>query len=257
MRTITAILLLLAAGCTSDREEREWGERLAAEIRQQVTLLPEDDPSTLWARAVLDSLLVASATFRAPTAVGGYRLDIIDEPGVANAFALPGGQLYLTTGMLLVSKDCAEVAGVLAHEIGHVVERHAVEQAEAQRAGNWLSRLFFGGGDEGGAASAVFQVMQGTAFNRRDESEADAVAVRIAGDSGYDPEGVVRFLERAAGGGQTGFFDSHPATPERRAHVAEVIGDLYPGGPPAGRDCPTLAGPLEPVQARLAGRRRR
>jgi predicted Zn-dependent protease len=258
MRAMPAIVvLLLGAGCTSDREEREWGERLAGELRAQARLLPDDDPATVWARAVLDSLLPASALFRAPTAVGGYQLHVIDADGIPNAFALPGGHLYLTTGMILVAKDCAEVAGVLAHEIGHVVERHAVEAAEAEKAGNWLSRLVFGGGDGGGAASALFNVMQGTAFNRRDESEADAVAVRVAGESGYDPSGVVRFLERAAGGGKTDFFDTHPATPERSAHVAEVIADLWPGGAPDGRECPKLAGRLETVQARLARRSRR
>jgi predicted Zn-dependent protease len=159
--------------------------------------------------------------------------------------------------MIRIAKDCAEVAGVLAHEMGHVVERHAVEQAEAQKTGHWLSRLLFGESDGGGTAEALFNVMQGTAFSRRDESEADAVAVRIAGESGYDPEGLVRFLERAAGGGETDFFDTHPATPERREHVAEVIADLYPGGPPDGRDCPRLAGRLETVQARLSRRSRR
>jgi predicted Zn-dependent protease len=246
---------LVLCACTTDREERELGEKAAEQVRQQVELLGETDPVTVWARQLLDSLVPASARFRSPTAVGGYRLDVIDDDGMVNAFALPGGHLYLATGLVLQAHDCAEIAGVLAHEMGHVVERHAMERLAAAKTGHWLTRMFLGSGTGGDVAEAAFAVMQGTAFSRRDEAEADAVGVRIAGGAGYDPHGVARFLERAAGGGRSAsFFDSHPATAERAAAIDGIIAAEFPA--PAGVACPVEARPLAAIQEELRRRAR-
>lgn len=252
------LYLAAAAGawaCTSDRAERKLGDRIAAEVERQVPLLDEDDPVTIWAGELIEPLVQASAPLRDPGALGGYRLQVAEMPEV-NAFAVPGGHLYVTTGLLLAAADCAEVAGVLAHEIGHVVERHAVERLEAGKIGQWLSELVFGAGTARNAAELSFAILHETSFSRRDEAEADRVAVRVADRAGYDPRALVRFMDRELANDRAGVFATHPPTAERTAQLARTIAEVQGGRELGAADCRETTLTLAQVQSLLRARRR-
>jgi predicted Zn-dependent protease len=149
-----------------------------------------------------------------------------------NAFALPGGYVYVSRGLLALSNSEAELAGVVGHEIGHVAARHSA-QRETQQTG--IGALSTMGSILGGAlaGSAGAQSMRGMAdsagagyiasYSRDQEREADAIGQKMAAKAGYDPGAMSAFLERMghfvefmSGGPQKpNFLDSHPPTEER------------------------------------------
>nr|WP_244561944.1 M48 family metalloprotease [Mesorhizobium australicum] len=156
-----------------------------------------------------------------------YRITILNSPNV-NAFALPGGYLYITRGLLALANDSAEVAAVIAHEMGHVTANHGVQRQQREA-------------DEVLAARVVSDVLEGDAaakaallrgklslaqFSRNQELEADAIGIRASGRAGYDPFAAARFLQSMASyadfrsvSGATDasldFLASHPAAPQR------------------------------------------
>lgn len=130
-----------------------------------------------------------------------YRFTIVDSP-IVNAFALPGGYVYVSRGLLALASSEAELAGVLGHEIGHVVARHTAQRlsrAEALQAGQILLGVFGAatGTPVGTAADLINQgglaYIQG--FSREQEFEADMLGVRYMARAGYDPQAVVSFLQ--------------------------------------------------------------
>ena len=156
-----------------------------------------------------------------------YRITILNSPNV-NAFALPGGYLYITRGLLALANDSAEIAAVIAHEMGHVTANHGVQRQQREA-------------DEVLAARVVSDVLEGDAaakaallrgklslaqFSRNQELEADAIGIRASGRAGYDPFAAARFLQSMASyadfrsvSGATDasldFLASHPAAPQR------------------------------------------
>ncbi len=168
-----------------------------------------------------------------------YRFRLVNDTAI-NAFALPGGPIYLNRGIVEEADREAEVAGVLAHEIAHVALRHGTNQAsKAQLVQAPLSIL--GGILGGGVASIVTEVAGGFTANslfliysRDAERQADLLGAQILYDAGYDPTGMPEFFEKlAADGGGRGseFFSSHPNPENRAADVADEIrrlGELPP-----------------------------
>jgi len=156
-----------------------------------------------------------------------YRITILNTPSV-NAFALPGGYLYVTRGLLALANDSSEVAAVIAHEMGHVTANHAMQRQDKARAAMIVSRVVtdvLQDGDAGELALASSQ-RNLAAFSQQQELEADAIGVRTIGKAGYDPFAAARFLElmgryaayKSAGSVQDkrpDFLASHPATPQR------------------------------------------
>lgn len=165
-----------------------------------------------------------------------YHFKVIDRRD-ANAFALPGGYIYLHRGIIELAKNEGELAGVLAHEIAHVTERHGVEQAKkAQRIGLGLSLLdLILGGSRGSAESLAALganlFAQGVFFkySRDAEREADRVGVDILRRSGMNPRGMVTLFERMESLRKSrpklvgGFFSSHPSLKERQENVSGVL----------------------------------
>jgi len=156
-----------------------------------------------------------------------YRITILNSPAV-NAFALPGGYLYVTRGLLALANDSSEVAAVLAHEMAHVTADHAVERQNRARNALIVSRVVndvLDGEASGQLALASSQRSLAT-FSRQQELEADALGVRTIGKAGYDPHAAARFLSSmsryasyrqglAERDQQPGFLSSHPTTPDR------------------------------------------
>ena len=127
-----------------------------------------------------------------------YHFAVVDAPNQVNAFAVPGGYIYVYSGLLLLASDEAEVAGVLGHECGHIVERHSANQMGTQMGLGLLTSIALG--ENPGYLSQMVAGM-GTgavmlSYSRDDEYEADTYAVRYTVKANYDPGGIMRFLDR-------------------------------------------------------------
>lgn len=154
------------------------------------------------------------------------------EADLVNAFAAPGGYIYVTTGLLKQADNEAEVAGVLAHEIGHVVGRHSVRQLQAAYGVGLAADLVLGD-------RAVLQKVVGIATglvmlrnSRENEHESDEFGLKYSHAAGYDPRGIVTFfqklraMEGAGGGGGAGvmtWLSTHPATDDRIAETNRLL----------------------------------
>jgi predicted Zn-dependent protease len=179
--------------------------------------------------AILEKLAQASETPGETV----YKVTILNSP-VINAFALPSGNLFVTRGLLALANDSAEIAAVMAHEIGHITARHAYARAEREKEAAVVSQ----------AASVIQSRQKGeevealkkqtlAGFSRQQELEADGIGIRVVARAGYDPYGAPRFLTslgrsttlRAAVVGQKSSADkpdmlsTHPSTPERVAQA--------------------------------------
>ena len=158
-----------------------------------------------------------------------YRVTILNSPAI-NAFALPGGSLYVTRGLISLANDTSELASVLSHEMAHVVARHAAIREDQIRAAVLNSRAISDtlSDPQLGALALARSRLSIATFSRGQELEADAVGVGIASRAGYDPYGASRFLAsmgrfaqlRSATLGSNqpkdlDFLSSHPSTPER------------------------------------------
>ncbi|GAB4372102.1 MAG: M48 family metallopeptidase [Acidobacteriota bacterium] len=187
-----------------------------------------------------------------------YRFAVLDSP-VVNAFALPGGPVYATRGLLAYAGDEAEVAGVMGHEIGHVNARHGVEQMSRQQLlggvvniASLLSPKARRAADLLGTAAGLLLLQ----YSRNHEREADALGVRYSFRAGYDPEGVARFLGVldgiAARSGQAlpVWLSTHPDPGRRAERARELAAPLVARARTEGR---TLIVGRETLRARLDG----
>lgn len=175
-----------------------------------------------------------------------YRITILNSPNI-NAFALPGGYLYVTRGLLALANDSAEVAAVIAHEMAHVTANHGVQrqqkEAEEVLASQVVSDVLSSSSGDTKAAS-VRGKLRMAQFSRNQELEADAIGIRAMARAGYDPFAAARFLQSmaaysnsrsvtGAGDGTLDFLSSHPSTPQRielalrhaRQHAAPDAGN--------------------------------
>ena len=159
-----------------------------------------------------------------------YRFAVIKNDDVVNAFAAPGGYVFVTTGALVLMKNEAELAGVLAHEIGHVVEKHSLGAARAGKILEAAGEL----ASEGDAAQQQFNQLSDFLINllferglsKPAEHKADTLGVEYAYNAGYDPRGLRNFLvtlKAKQGSRQTGWFKTHPDTAARVAKIDSQI----------------------------------
>jgi len=158
-----------------------------------------------------------------------YKVTMLNSQSI-NAFALPTGQLYVTRGLVALANDESELASVLAHEMGHVIARHAAIREEQARQAALVNRVVTDviSDPEIGALALAKSKLALAGFSRAQEFEADAIGIGIASRAGYDPYGAVRFLTSMEHNSELkappvgaidprapDFLSSHPATPER------------------------------------------
>lgn len=282
---LTAVwLALLLVGCSVDGRYGNGFGGLMSET-EEVELSAQEHPKIIaafggaYVNPVLQSGLegIVNRLSRASERPDiTYQVTVLNSPNV-NAFALPGGYLYITRGLLALANDSDELAAVLAHEMGHVSARHAAKrQSEALRA-VFLGRI----SDVLRNPSAIGQALRGSesmlaSFSRNQELEADEIGVETAVRAGFDPFGAASFLEamsresdaRAQSLGQErdahrpNLASSHPPTPERIRRVMGLSGNLgfTPGKRPRERNAylAMIDGVLygdDPAEGYVRGRR--
>lgn len=239
-RRIAAALAIVLLGCSTAPltidEERKLGAEVEKEARQQLRFLRDEVVVDYVADLGADLLRV----------MGPQPLDydfFVVEDEELNAFAAPGGNVYVHTGLILQARNVSELVGVMGHEIGHVYHRHVAENYRRQRNTGVAQQLgvLAAGVLAGGAAAQAANLVTGLGamaylnqFSRDAEREADAFAVEILPRAGYDPTGLVTFfgtLIQKYGDTGDSFLSSHPATQERIESTRALIRahELPPG----------------------------
>ena len=223
---------VLAACGISTQQEVEMGTQYAAEINQQ---LPIVEDATLHNYINRLGRQLASQGDRQLA----YRFYIVNADDV-NAFAVPGGYVYVNRGLIEATDNQAELAGVLAHEIAHVEERHSVEQMEkAQGANLGLTAAYVLLGRQPSGVERAGVGVLGSAifagFSRDAEREADTEAIPLLVRSGIDPRGLTSFfnelleMQKRQPSTVERWFSTHPTTRERIQDVEAAIAALPAG----------------------------
>ncbi|HEV7994275.1 MAG TPA: M48 family metallopeptidase [Gemmatimonadaceae bacterium] len=227
-RTVAVLALALSVACqVSEDQEVQLGRQNAEQVNAQLRLV-RDPVVTSYVRDL--GLSIAKTTSRADL---DWQFFIVDSREV-NAFALPGGFIYVNRGLIERAQHLDELAGALGHEIGHVVRRHSVSQMEKQTGANvavglgcTLTRLC--NSDVARAAIQVGGAALFARYSRRDEAEADSEAVVNVIRAGLDPEGIPVLFRRLIEERRTSplrieaFFASHPLEEDRiRATEREI-----------------------------------
>ena len=229
-----AVLLMPFAGFAQTRialhsnryspsDDVKLGRQAAAEAEQQFPLLRDAQVESFVERVGQRLVAAIPQEFQHPEF--RYYFKVVNASDI-NAFALPGGPMYVNRGMIQTARTEGEMAGVMAHELSHVALRHGTAQAtKAQKYGllagiAGIAGTIFGGPGVGQAAQAPFGVYF-LKFSREYETEADLLGARIMANAGYDPHdlaNVFRTLEQQGGGGG-GFLSDHPSPSNRYARI--------------------------------------
>lgn len=221
---------ITASACgISRQQEVEIGASYSQQINQQIPLV--EDAQVHRYINVLGQSIASQGQQQYQ-----YTFYVVNSD-VINAFALPGGWIYINRGVIERSDNLAELAGVIAHEIGHVEERHGAEMMErAQQANIGVNVAYILlGRAPGQLEQAAIQVGGGAVFagySRGAENEADEIAVDLLVRSGIDPNGLATFFKELLEDKERNpsaleqWFSSHPLTEDRIAHVREEIAAL-------------------------------
>lgn len=161
-----------------------------------------------------------------------FAFHLLADQQTVNAFALPGGQIFITEGLLGRLQSVDQLAGVLGHEVGHVIARHSAQQMAKQELTQGLAGAAgVAGGDYNSQYYAqVVANMVNMKYGREDELESDDLGVRFMMEAGYNPEaliGVMDILEDASGGSQVPEFQSTHPSPENRRQKIQAAIDKY------------------------------
>jgi len=239
LRGIATALAVLLAGCTNIPDNKQvtlpvpqadaQAELPAAEEREHLRILAsyggiyENAKLQTSIEKTVDRLVAASER---PDLK--YKVTILNSPAI-NAFALPNGHLYITRGLVALANDKAELASVLAHEMGHVIARHAAIREEQAKQAALISHVVSDvlSDPQMGAMALAKSKLTLAGFSRAQEFEADGIGVGISARAGFDPYGASRFLadmqrnadlKPAAGSTDArglDFLATHPSTPDR------------------------------------------
>ncbi|MEM8875964.1 MAG: M48 family metalloprotease [Planctomycetota bacterium] len=175
-----------------------------------------------------------------------FTFTLLEDDQTINAFALPGGPVFMTEALFDKLDNEAQIAGVLGHEIGHVIERHGAQRMAKEKLGQGLTQAaVVGTGDY--SAAQIGQVVNGviqSSYSRDQELESDAWGLEMMVDAGYDPRemiGVMQTLREASGDGPRGpqFMQTHPYPEDRIKAIEAWVARRFPDGVPTHLDSGT------------------
>lgn len=227
----------------SPNQEIALGLQAAPEMAQQYGGSASNDPSGQSKVSEIGNYIVShSAAAKTP-----YKFDfhLLADGKTINAFALPGGQVFITEGLYKRLTTPGELAGVLGHEVGHVVARHSAQHIAKQQLTQGLTGAAviatYDPNDDNSRTTAAVAAMIGSAVNmkygRNDELESDKLGVRFLSEAGYDPNSMIKVMEilqKASSSRTPEFFSTHPNPEHRIESIKEAIAERYPNGVPAG-----------------------
>jgi predicted Zn-dependent protease len=234
MAPAAALLAALAlGGCVTEQREVMLGNQIASQVNAQVPLV-RDVPLNLY---INDLGRMLAARSQRPDLQ--YQFYIVNTPAL-NAFALPGGHVYVNRGLVERTRDISELAGILAHEIGHVAARHGAENLQRQMRTRSMAGVMYQivlnrkpllDQEALNLGGALWQAQN----SRADEAEADRLAVGYLVSSGVDPRGMLSLFsalweeeQHVPGSEQISWFSTHPNTAQRMEATRVQIRQLPP-----------------------------
>ncbi|MCE7027685.1 M48 family metalloprotease [Jiella sp. CBK1P-4] len=177
-----------------------------------------------------------------------YRITILNSPNI-NAFALPGGYVYITRGLLALANDSSEVAAVIGHEMGHITANHGIQRQQREQAAELASRVVSEvlENESAGQIALAKGKLSLAQFSRQQELQADDLGIRHVARAGYDPFAAARFLRAMdayanmrnafqAKDPNLDFLASHPSAPQRIQLAERLAGEVNPAANAAKRD---------------------
>ncbi|MDZ7291079.1 MAG: M48 family metallopeptidase [candidate division KSB1 bacterium] len=227
----------------TEEQEIALGLQAAPEMAEQYGGLHPDQQAQALVQAVGEKVVANSSASQTQYP---FKFHLLADPQTVNAFALPGGQIFITAALLSRLQTEGQLAGVLGHEIGHVVARHSAQQIAKQQLTQGLTGAVvlatYDPNNPSSQRTAQVAMVIGQLINmkygREDELQSDQLGVRFISEAGYDPRalvGVMRILEEASGGARPPeFFSTHPNPENRVARIEEAIQKQFPDGVPAG-----------------------
>jgi predicted Zn-dependent protease len=231
---VAAPLLLVLGGCpVSQQQEVQMGQQYSQQIAQELPIV-QDQEINRYINVLGDS--IASVTKRSDLE---WHFFVVDSKEV-NAFAVPGGYVYVNRGLIERADRMDELAGAVAHEIGHVVKRHSVKQMQQQQTagiGIQLGCILLRACQDQ-ASQAAINLAGGALFakfSRQDEAEADEEGFKNVVAAGISPEGMVSLFQKlleerkTRPAGVDAWFQTHPLEEDRIADVQRLINTLPPG----------------------------
>lgn len=207
-------------------QEAAMSEKVDAELHRELDLV--EDPALVgYVNEVGQRVAAASAAERGPVAV---HFEVVDDPETVNAFAAPGGNIYVTTGLLAAVDSEAELAGILGHEVGHVANRD-IARGLAARYGMQVLAGAALGNDPGVVAQIATELAGAGALashTREQERAADLASLDYMVQTGYDPEGLLQVFrtlsqERRGDPGLLAFLQTHPSPADRLQRIEQRI----------------------------------
>lgn len=220
----------------SEADEQRLGQQFDADLKKNPAKYPlsKDMAMTAYVQGVFDEIHKAMPSDEVP-GYGFQKVQLIDDSATANAFAVPGGYIYVYTGILKAMDDESELAAVLGHEISHVTHHHYRNQLAKQYGVQTLVSLL--GGDSS-MVSSVAQSLLALKFSRDDEYDADNNGTKLAGTAQWSPLGVAHFFERMPTTGMPDVLSTHPDAGDRVVAVQAQVKKSATLGPLAYSDYP-------------------
>jgi beta-barrel assembly-enhancing protease len=218
----------------SVEKEMALGKQLSEEVARQAKIV--DDPVVAEYINRLGQNLARHSDAKVP-----FSFKVVEDDNL-NAFALPGGYIFVHTGLIKIADEEDELAAAMAHEIAHVAARHLTcraTQNQLARMGSWIPGVFLGGLGGYAARQAANAAIPMTflSFSRHDESEADYLGLQYMWAAGYDPNGAISIFEkmelmqRSQPGAIARLLTDHPMDSDRIAQTEKEIGAILPSKP--------------------------
>lgn len=224
----------------SPKQEVVLGMRSRQQLAAQHGGLYPDESLQRYIDQVGQRVVDRSSASRSPYP---FEFHLLRDTRAINAFALPGGQVFITAALLARLSSEAQLAGVLGHEAGHVVARHGAEHLAKQQLSvaliNAVGATASDTPERGRQAAAVAQAVNqiiSLRYGREDELESDRLGFQFMTEANYDPQGIVelmKILHASRSGGQPPeFLSTHPDPGNRNAQLQNLIAQAYPNGIP-------------------------